>query len=107
MTPEEAAGLLTFEVKTTVTEDGQEVEKWIGHDGKLTTEETKLTLNEDFDFDEETGKYTLKLEELEAGEYTVIETDKEQQSKAARPPQSSSKTITRRKRKPERATLNW
>ena len=72
-----AAGLLTFEVKTTVTEDGQEVEKWIGHDGKLTTEETKLTLNEDFDFDEETKTFTLKLEELEAGEYTVIETDKD------------------------------
>ena len=77
MTPEEAAGLLTFEVKTTVTEDGQEVEKWVGEDGKLTTEETKLTLAEHFDFDEETGKYTLKLEELEAGEYTVIETETE------------------------------
>ena len=77
MTPEEAAGLLTFEVKTTVTEDGQEVEKWVDHDGKLTTEETKLTLNEDFDFDEETKTFTLKLEELEAGEYTVIETDKD------------------------------
>ena len=45
VTPEEAAGLLTFEVKTTVTEDGHEVTKWVGHDGKLTTEETKLTLN--------------------------------------------------------------
>ena len=43
VTPEEAKGLLTFEVKTTVIEDG----------------------------------YTLKLEELEAGEYTVIETDKD------------------------------
>ena len=64
-------------MKTTVTEDGQEIEKWVDHDGKLTNKETKLTLNEDFDFDEETKTFTLKLEELEAGEYTVIETDKD------------------------------
>ena len=56
VTPEEAAGLLTFEVKTTVTENGEEVDKWVGPDGKLTDTQTKLTLEKDFTFDEETGK---------------------------------------------------
>ncbi|SDM06602.1 hypothetical protein SAMN04487833_1601, partial [Sarcina sp. DSM 11001] len=77
VTPEEAAGLLTFEVKTTVTENGEEVEKWLGKDGKLSDEKVQLTLERDFDFDEETKKYTLTIENAGIGEYTIIETDKD------------------------------
>ena len=77
VTPEEAAGLLTFEVKTTVTENGEEVDKWVGPDGELTDTATKLTLEKDFTFDEETGKYTLIINNVEVGEYTITETDKD------------------------------
>ncbi|MBQ1289588.1 MAG: hypothetical protein IIY23_05445, partial [Erysipelotrichaceae bacterium] len=77
VTPEEAAGLLTFEVKTTVTENGEEVEKWLGKDGKLSDEKVQLTLERDFDFDEETKTYTLIIEDAGIGEYTIIETDKD------------------------------
>ena len=66
---EEAAGALTFQI---VSEDG----KYLTADSKLVDEETTLTL-EAFEHVEGTKVYTLKIENVDLGNYTVTETTKD------------------------------
>ena len=68
VTEEEAAGALTFEIKA---ENG----KYLGKDGKLTDKKTELTLA-DFEHEAGSDSYTLKIENVELGNYTVTETTK-------------------------------
>ena len=69
ITEEEAEGTLKFEIKT---EDG----KWLDKDGKLSEQKVELTLK-DFEHKDGTKEYTLKIEGVELGNYTVTETTKD------------------------------
>ena len=71
VTKEEAEGALKFEVTVNVTENGKSVTKYVDKNGKLSSEVVQLTLA---DFVEKDGKYTLTLDKLTAGAYSVKET---------------------------------
>ncbi len=66
ITEEEAEGALTFEIKT-------ENDKWLAADGSLSDSQVILTLA-DFDHEEGSKEYTLKIKKLAVGSYTVTET---------------------------------
>jgi pilin isopeptide linkage protein len=69
ITEEEAEGALRFEVKS---EDG----KWLDKDGNLSEEKVELTLA-DFQHEEGTKEYTLKIEGVDLGNYSITETTKD------------------------------
>ncbi|MBR3517390.1 MAG: hypothetical protein IKO10_13880, partial [Lachnospiraceae bacterium] len=72
VTKEEAEGALKF----TITTDVNGVTNYVQANGKLTTEKTSIGLDA-FDYDAANSKYTLELDKLDTGSYTVEETIKD------------------------------